>query len=230
MNHISFFLLQLFFRVCVNIGELSDLLIQQAITSVVKVSDEFEHEDVEVDDVCYGVFSIVNLTAKKNMECIRQIHSLLLDKCKEVCAESDYGTFKNILEDMEKHVGLIISERLVNIPAQIAVPLYAGLSHDIKKYKALGQPFDFAYYIIISKLIVYDSGPVEDRVHYANPEEEIIAESAVMSFDYPVSNENDSGAWTDEGNEGRRKRRVMLIPASKYDEMYLKMVSEISQA
>ncbi|KFM80224.1 BRCA2 and CDKN1A-interacting protein, partial [Stegodyphus mimosarum] len=97
---------QLFFRVCVNIGELSDLLIQQGITSVIKVSEEFEHEDVEVDDVSYGVFSIVNLTAKKNMECIRQIRSLLLEKCKEVCAESDYGTFKKILDDMEKHVGL----------------------------------------------------------------------------------------------------------------------------
>ncbi|KFM61790.1 Protein BCCIP-like protein, partial [Stegodyphus mimosarum] len=164
------------------------------------------------------------------MECIRQIRSLLLEKCKEVCAESDYGTFKNILDDMEKHVGLIINERLINIPAQIAVPLYAGLSHDIEKYKAIGQPFDFAYFIIISKLVVYDDGPAEDRVRYTNPEEELIAESAMMSFDYPVSNENDSGAWNDEGNEGRRKRRVMLIPACKYDEMYGKMVSEIGQA
>lgn len=63
------------------------------------------------------------------MECIKQIHSYLLHHCQEVSSKSDYEMFQKILEDASKHVGLIISERFINIPGKISVPLYSGLGY-----------------------------------------------------------------------------------------------------
>lgn len=63
----------------------------------------------------------------QDKNCVKQIYSYLLDHCREVSSKSQYETFKNILEDPSKPVGLVISERFVNIPGKISVPLYHNL-------------------------------------------------------------------------------------------------------
>lgn len=48
--------------------------------------------------------------------------------------------------------GLIISERIMNIPAQISVPLYETLFNEIKKARVKRkEEFDFTHYVVVSK-------------------------------------------------------------------------------
>ncbi|CAL1282610.1 unnamed protein product [Larinioides sclopetarius] len=225
---------QLFLKAHINISELADLLIQQRkITGVIKqaIDDDMEAEADDDDlDVNFGVFSVVNLTEKINVNCVNEIKTYLLSHCKKTASDGDFQTFQRILDDKIKHVGLIISERMVNIPSKIAVPLYSGLSYDMAKAKSKGEPFDFEYFILICKIVVFKEGKPQENVVYANGEEELIAEVATLSFDFSVSAELDSGlagGWTDESSEGHRKRRVLVFPASQWDTMYNKLAQEI---
>lgn len=217
---------QLFLKAHINTTELADLLIEQSdVTGVIK--EATESDDIEIDedmDVNFAVFSIVNLTEKKNLECVKQICSYLLNHCKEVSSKDKYEQFQSILEDASKHVGLIISERFINIPANISVPLYFGLSNDMKK-----EAYNFAYYLIISKMVNFTSSSVQENIVYVNPEEELIAEEAEFTFEFQVQAEQDSGLggkWTDEDDEGIPKRKVLLLPAAKLDSICNKLTAE----
>jgi len=227
---------QLFLKAHIDTSELTDLLIyQKGITGVIKqaVDDDMEvdNSDDLDEDVSFGVFSLVNLTAKRDLGCVKQITTYLLSHCKKSCADEQFQRIRSILEDKEKHVGLIISERMLNIPPRIALPLYTGLTYDIEKANAKGECFKFDYYILISKIVVFKEGRLSFNTVYQNAEEEIIREVATLSFDFSVSDELDTGldgAWTDEDKEGHRKRRVMLFPESKYDDICTKLNLEFN--
>jgi len=223
---------QLFLKAHINVSQLADLLIEQNnITGVIKQSADEEDMDTDEDmDVSFGVFSVVNLTEKKNMECIKQISSYLLNHCKEVSSKNEYEAFKQILDDCSKHVGLIISERFINIPAKIAVPLYSGLRNDMQKALEKREAYDFSYYLLISKIVNFAPNPNQENIVFLNPEEELLSEDAEFSFEFLVETEQDSGlsgTWTDEDDEGLPKRRVLLIQATKWDTIIHKLTVEL---
>ena len=61
----------------------------------------------------------------QELECIKQIKSMLLSKCEQCSAKK-----KDQLADMlsgEAQVGFLLSERFINIPPQIALPSYENL-------------------------------------------------------------------------------------------------------
>ncbi|KAG8179403.1 hypothetical protein JTE90_026303 [Oedothorax gibbosus] len=228
---------QLFLKAHINTSELTDLLIsQRKITGVVKQADGGDEEmdaddDPEDLDASFGVFSVVNITEHSTKECVNEIHTYLLSHGKKGCDDEKFQMLRRILEDKKKHVGLIISERMVNIPAQIAVPMYSSLSYDLSKATAKGEAFDFEYFILISKIVVFKDGSKDENVLYTNAEEELIAEVATLSYDFSVSSELDSGLagnWTDDDIEGKRKRRVLLFPASQLEHINSKMSSELA--
>ena len=59
-----------------------------------------------------------------------------------------------LCNDTSKSVGLIISERIMNIPPQLSVPLYETLFNEIRKARARGMPhFDFTHYVLICRIL-----------------------------------------------------------------------------
>merc|ERR1711976_829234 len=68
-------------------------------------------------------------------------------------------------------IGLIISERIINMPPRISVPLYQTLSNEVRKARAKNLPFNFTHYVLISKVLM---APVaQGGAMYANAEEEV---------------------------------------------------------
>ena len=57
---------------------------------------------------------------------VKQLKTFLLDKCAQ-SSPKQKEKLAEILNHPSKQVGLVLSERLVNIPAQIAVPSYQAL-------------------------------------------------------------------------------------------------------
>ena len=55
-------------------------------------------------------------------------------------------------------IGLIISERIINMPPQISVPLYQTLSNEVRKARAKNLPFNFTHYLLISKVLMASVG------------------------------------------------------------------------
>ena len=98
---------------------LVDLVLGQSgeVGSVVKIMDEEE---------VYGVLSVVDVaTASSVSPCLKQISDFILKKC----PKSKHVTFA---EALRRKTGLIISERMINMPPEMAVPLLDGLCNELK--------------------------------------------------------------------------------------------------
>ena len=48
-------------------------------------------------------------------------------------------------------VGFLISERILNMPPQISVPMYETLQKELRKAVAKNLPFDFTHFVMISR-------------------------------------------------------------------------------
>ena len=88
---------------------------------------------------------------------------------------------------------MIISERIINMPPQISVPLYQTLSNEVRKARAKNLPFNFTHYLLISKVLL-PSVELQPQagVMYANAEEEVFIPECDLVLDMKVnSNIND---------------------------------------
>jgi protein BCP1 len=97
-----------------------------------EVDAEDSDDDDDNDDDSSGVFgvtSVLNITEKQNVECVQQLRSLLLDLCSEHATDHTDTLIRSLLSDDSQSVGLLINERIINIPAQISVPLLESLRY-----------------------------------------------------------------------------------------------------
>ena len=94
----------------------------------VEDSDDDDDDDDDSSDV-FGVTSVLNITEKQNLECVQQLRGLLLDLCSEHATDQTNTLIRSLLSDDSQSIGLLINERIINIPAQISVPLLESLRY-----------------------------------------------------------------------------------------------------
>ncbi|XP_046829960.1 protein BCCIP homolog [Vespa crabro] len=225
---------QLFLKAHIDLGGLTDLIVSQNyIGSVVKQSEDFEgsdEEDVEDTFDVFGITTVINISDRQNLPCIQQLRDLLQELSSDHATDAAYTMIKNVLQNDSQPIGLLINERFINIPAQISVPLFENLISEMKRASNRQMPFNFSYYILICKLYKMEdkrSGTKKKNkkknnsetptIIWSNPEEEIFAEKALISFEFSVENESDSGlsgTWTETDDEMKPYRRVLLFEAS----------------
>ncbi|XP_055101897.2 BRCA2 and CDKN1A-interacting protein isoform X5 [Symphalangus syndactylus] len=179
---------QLFLKAPVNIAELTDLLIQQNhIGSVIKQTDVSEDSDDDVDeDEIFGFISLLNLTERKGTQCAEQIQELILSFCEKNCEKSMVEQLDKFLNDTTKPVGLLLSERFINIPPQIALPMYQQLQKELAEAHRTNKPCGKCYfYLLISKTFMEagknnskkkPSNKKKAALMFANAEEEFFYE------------------------------------------------------
>lgn len=59
--------------------------------------------------------------------CAEQIKELILSRCDQNCDKSVVDQLDKLLSDATKPVGLLLSERFINVPPQIALPMHQQL-------------------------------------------------------------------------------------------------------
>ncbi|XP_020298172.1 protein BCCIP homolog [Pseudomyrmex gracilis] len=240
---------QLFLKAHIDLGGLTDLIISQNyVGSVIKqATDENESEDEDNDDEVndvFGVTTVINISDKQNIPCIQQLRDLLKQLADEHATDAANTMINNLLGNDAEQLGLLINERFVNIPAKISVPLLEHLISEVERANNRNMPFNFSYYIFICKLYKSDDKKIENTknkkknidnvpsVLWSNPEEEIFAEDATVSFEFSVEEEADSGLsgkWTERDDEMTPYRRVLLFEASKLPLILQKIQNQFSQ-
>ncbi|GAB1607837.1 protein BCCIP homolog [Argonauta hians] len=216
---------QLFLKANIDLTELSDTIISQnAIGCVLKQCDVEEESDEDTDnsedDSIYGVMSVLKLN--KNVMCVQQVRSVLLSKCEEV-APDKLAAFKDILSE-DKMVGFLISERFINMPSNVAVPLYESLKRDLDSENNIKRNYKFDQFVVICKTCrpkVEEGGdkgaPIApSELTFLNFEEQFILKLATLQFTYSVAKERDTmvdGKWTEEDFESLRT--VAVFDANK---------------
>ena len=136
----------------INVGALADLLIAQ-------------HEDVgttiRADDQIFGLFSYVplssNLAKKNHSSFIDEFYNFLKLKCKNA-DEANKNKILEIIGDKNVNLGLIISERIVNLPEETIPPALGLATKEINECREVEEKdydkrFDFDYLILISKFV-----------------------------------------------------------------------------
>ncbi|XP_054437660.1 BRCA2 and CDKN1A-interacting protein isoform X2 [Pteronotus mesoamericanus] len=233
---------QLFLKAPVNTAELTDLLIQQNhIGSVIKQTDVSEDSDDDVDeDEIFGFISLLNLTERKGTQCAEQIKELILSRCDQNCEKSVVEQLDKLLSDTTKPVGFLLSERFINVPPQIALPMHRQLQKELAEARETNKPCGKCYfYLLISKTFMEagknnskkkQSSHKKDELMFANAEEEFFYE-ATLKFSYSVQEESDTrlgGRWAFDDVPMRPLRTVMLIPCDKMNEIMDKLKEHLA--
>lgn len=241
-NGIKRLLQQLFLKASMNISELADIIIQQNyVGSVIRQAEIFDENDEgdEGDEGgIFGFITVVNLTEGKGTESVEQIKDLVLSKCK-TNHQTATEQLEKILNDNSKPVNILISERFINVPPQIALPLHKQLQAELVDAQKTGKSCGKChYYLIISKACVEvakkkpnQKGKPKEDLMFANAEDEFFYEQSTLKFSYSVENECDSclsGRWSFDDVPMKPLRVVMLIPADRLNAVMDKLKEYLS--
>ncbi|NXY17019.1 BCCIP protein, partial [Atrichornis clamosus] len=229
-NGIKKLLQQLFLKAPVNTAELTDILIQQNhIGSIIKQAEvqEGSSDEDEDDDEVFGFISCLNLTERKGTQCAEQIKELVLSRCEQSCEQPVVEQLRKLLSDCTKPVGLLLSERFINVPPQIALPMHLQLQKELTEAQRTNKPCGKChYYLLMSKTFTEATksnskrkkgrNQQKEELMFANAEEEFFHEKALLKFNYSVQEESDTclgGRWSFDDVPMKPLRTVMIIPA-----------------
>lgn len=183
-----------------------------------------EDEDDEEDpNVVFGITTAINLTSRKDVECVQQLKTMILERAEKSSTDATLKLLRDILLNDARTTGFIINERYINIPSQISVPMMENLCKEIKRAHEKNMPYNFSYYVMILKFHRKEAKrgkPAEDL--YSNAEEELIFNESLASFEYSVQSEQDTGLggkWREDDEEMAPFRKVVIIDGKKLPEI-----------
>nr|KAF6322062.1 BRCA2 and CDKN1A interacting protein [Pipistrellus kuhlii] len=205
-------------------------------------TDVSEDSDDDVDgDEVFGFISLLNLTERKGTPCAEQIKALALRGCAKSCEKSVVEQLDRLLSDSSRPVGLLLSERFVNVPAQIALPLHRQLQKELAEAHKTNKPCGKChFYLLISKTFAEagknnskknQSSQKKDELMFTNAEEEFFYEKAALRFSYSVQEESDSclgGRWSFDDVPMQPLRTVMLVPCDRMGEVMAALEEHLS--
>lgn len=208
------------------------ILGQSTIGSTVKV-------DGKANDA-YALLTALSLREQRAVPAVATLTKYLADKA----ATSDkLAALVPLLEQQQActgdaHIGLILSERLINMPAEIAPPLYSMLIDEVEAAVEDGEPYAFTHYLILSKtyrevqsdlmdMVVEEEGKKKkakttassaDTFFYFHPEDEVMRKHAAASGTFPYTKIDESiadskRAFQDLGVQSQGL--LMLVEAGK---------------
>uniref|UniRef100_A0A8C5SMJ4 Protein BCCIP homolog n=1 Tax=Laticauda laticaudata TaxID=8630 RepID=A0A8C5SMJ4_LATLA len=198
--------------------------IQKLLQQQTEVTEESDDDD---DDEVFGFISLLNLTERKGTECAEQIKELVLSQCEKNCEQNLVEQLDKLLSDTTKPVGFLLSERFINVPPQIALPMHQQLQKEIAEAQRTNKPCGKCYfYLLISKTYTNEKNAKKrgSGIHqkaelmFSNAEEEFFYEQSGLKFSYSVEEESDSclgGRWSFEDTPMKPLRTVMVVPADR---------------
>lgn len=157
------------------------------------------------------VFGLATIVRLKNTEVADMIVRHLT---KAVSTTDTRGQLSRLLNSSESDIGLIISERIINMPPQISVPLFQTLSNEVKKAKAKNLPFNFTHYVLLSKILESPEAS-QAGIMYTNAEEEVFEPEC----EFVLEVKNDDRIVTMSQDDFLEKKKVMVFKADKLDKI-----------
>ncbi|XP_036322917.1 protein BCCIP homolog [Rhagoletis pomonella] len=226
---ISQLLQRIFLKAPIDTMQMAEMIIGQNYVGSVICQCEQDGAESDVDDdmvedgTIFGITTVVNMTAKKDVACVEQLRGYIVQRAEKHATDAVLTHFRDVLDNEGRPVGFLINERFINIPAQISVPLLENLHKEVLAAKQKGMKFNFSYYLMIVKLYRKEARkgkPTEDT--FTNAEEEVICSKAVNSFEFSVVDECDvgmSGDWLEGDATLTPYRKIILFDAKQLPEL-----------
>ncbi|KAF8634100.1 hypothetical protein AX15_001068 [Amanita polypyramis BW_CC] len=162
-------LLQLFHRDAelFSLHELTDLILAQPLGTTIKTDGS--------DSDPYAVLTVINMHEHHEHPAIKAIAAYLLSKSAKTHSTM-HSVLQNIFSNVEPHVGLVICERLINMPVQVIPSMYRILFDEQQNALSAGKSYKFSHLLFLSR-----------TYHLSDDEESALANStSARQFDANV--------------------------------------------
>ncbi|CAO2655035.1 Nn.00g117680.m01.CDS01 [Neocucurbitaria sp. VM-36] len=211
-----------------DLSELADLILSQPLLgSTVKVDGN------ETDP--YAFLTVLNLETHKDKKVIQDLTSYLSKK-----SSSSLPALPPLLSPSSPaQIGLILTERFINMPHEIVPPMYTMLLEEIQWALQEKEPYAFTHYLVLSKCYseVQSALPSNDappsakknkkekkggeETFYFHPEDEVLHQHAVgyTSFEYdtPVDEGASDSKRAFQELGVKPQGHLVLIEAGKFE-------------
>ena len=211
-----------------DISGLTDLILKQPLLGSTVKCDGNESDP-------YAFLTVLNLREHGDKP---EIKTLVEYITKQASTSDALKSLKEVLEGANT-VGLILTERLINVPVEVVPPMYKMLLEEITWANEEKEPYQFTHYLIISKTYREAESQLDDedgrpqrkkkkgknkgQVFNFHPEDAIIKLSALASGDCPYVKE---GSGEDVDAKGtfqelgiKPQGHMILLEAFKYESM-----------
>lgn len=145
-----------------DISSLADLVLTKN-----SVGTTIKTEGTESDP--FAVLSVINLTENINKPCIKTLVDYVIQKTSKDM-EFNLMLRKLLPTDQKANdsakplkVGLIVSERMINMPVEVVPPMYKMLLEEMTKAEDAHEKYEFDYFLVISKVYKLVSAKVQDE-------------------------------------------------------------------
>ncbi|KAL5363404.1 p21-C-terminal region-binding protein-domain-containing protein [Aspergillus floccosus] len=182
-----------------NMSELADMILAQpTLGSTVKVDGN------ESDP--YAFLSVLNLQEHKDKPVIKDLISYFQ---KKAASTPSLAPLSQLLSQSPvPPIGLILTERLINMPPQVIPPMYTMLLEEITWAIEDKEPYNFSHYLILSKtyeeveskLDMEEARPQkkkkksgESERFFFHAEDEVLERHAVCSGSFEHTHKHDEG-------------------------------------
>ncbi|TKA62550.1 hypothetical protein B0A55_11890 [Friedmanniomyces simplex] len=196
-----------------DLSALADLILSQPTLGSTVKCDGNESDP-------YAFLTVLNLRQHREVPVVRELAGYLLRKAAGL--ESAKRLQELLAPESTAQVGLVLTERFINMPHATVPPMYNMLQEEIRWAIYDGEPYAFTHYLILSKtyrevasqldMQVEDDHPMpppqkkakakkgcgasakEDEVFYFHPEDEVLQKHAMGCGGYDYTKESDEGA------------------------------------
>ncbi|KAM3509114.1 hypothetical protein MY11210_006453 [Beauveria gryllotalpidicola] len=203
-----------------NMSTLADLVLSQpTIGSTVKIDGK--------NTDAYAMLTVLNTAVHKDADTMKDVLQYLIQKAGTNAALAPVAELINA----NKHVGLVFSERFINMPSEIAPPLYSMLVDEVEAAVEDKEPYDFSHYLILSRTYteVESTLDIEDRkkkkakeessTFYFHAEDEVLQKYATAFGGFAYTKEGDAVADSKRAFQEmgiKARGHMILIEASKF--------------
>lgn len=157
----------------------------------------------------YAFLSVLNLREHKDKPFVTTLVNYLRGKA---AAVESLKSIEQLLDKPdEATVGLILTDRLINVPSEVVPPMYTMLLEEVQWALEAKEPFQFSHYLILSrkyvevesKLDQEDEQPRKKKkaaaraksgaFFYFHPEDEVFERTALAHGTYDFTTQQDEG-------------------------------------
>lgn len=212
----------------------SQLLDMSALTDII-TSNNTIGSTVKVDSKAndaYAFLTALNLREHAHKKPVADLVEYLVTKASQSSNETLAAEVPKVLKEEKKHhVGLVLGERLINMPPEISPPMYSMLVDEIDAAVEDQEPYDFTHYLVVSKSYnevasLLDDGARKSKkardeapMFYFHPEDEVLQKHAVAVGSYPFTKDDESVADSKRAFQEMGVRSMgymLLIEAAKW--------------
>lgn len=138
----------------------------------------------------FALLSVINVTENLAKPSVKAVTDYVLEKTKNQrefnLVLSKLLAPANPVKDESKQlkVGLIVSERMINMPVEVVPPMYKMLLEEMQKADDAHEKYEFDYFLVISKIYKMVESTIEQEDDGQKSKKKKASANKTEEFDY----------------------------------------------